>query len=98
MQLVKPVNYREIAIIHSHINLIKIVESWRHNIFFISYIVYIIYYISTACPEASRHLYAGLGTQTVCHIPNSRKTGAKQHQIFNHIFNVNVSSHLKFLN
>ena len=31
-----------------------------------------------------------LGTQTVC--PNERKTGAKQNPLFNHIFNVNVST------
>ena len=54
--------------------------------------IYILYidYISVACPEASRHGYTSLGTQTMC--PNERNTGAKQHQIFNHIFNVNVST------
>ena len=54
MRLVKPVNYWKIAIIYSQINLIKFVQSWRYNI---SYIVSIIYYISVACPEASRHWY-----------------------------------------
>ena len=48
--------------------------------------IYFIDYISVV----SRHRYTGLGTQTVC--PNQRKTGAKQHQLFNHIFNVNVST------
>ena len=44
----------------------------------------------------SRHQYTGLGTQTMC--PNYRKTGAKQHQLFNHIFNVNVSTSFQTFN
>ena len=54
--------------------------------------IYFLYidYISVVCPENSRHWCTGLGTQTMC--PNLKKTGAKKHQLFNHIFNVNVST------
>ena len=44
-------------------------------------------YISVACPEVAKHWYTGLGTQL-----KKQKTGAKQHQLFNHIFNINVST------
>ena len=52
--------------------------------------IYTLYidYISVVCPEASRHRYTDLGTQNMC--PNLRKTGAKQHPLFNRIVNVNV--------
>ena len=49
-----------------------------------------------ACPETSRHWYTGFGTQTMC--PNERKTGPKENQLFNHIFNVNVSTPSQIFN
>ena len=48
------------------------------------------------CPETSRHWYTGFGTQTMC--PNERKTGPKENQLFNHIFNVNVSTPSQIFN
>ena len=47
---------------HSQVNLIKFVESWRYNIlFFISYIMNIIYYISRVESDKFDNIYNKIG-------------------------------------
>ena len=47
---------------HSQVNSIKFVESWRYNIiFYVSYIIYIIYYISRVESNKFDNIYNKTG-------------------------------------
>ena len=47
---------------HSQVNSIKFVESWRYNIIFhVSYIIYIIYYVSRVESNKFDNIYNKIG-------------------------------------
>ena len=51
---------------HSQVNLIKLAESWRYNIiFYISYVIYIIYYFVRVESNTFDNIYNKIGNTFV---------------------------------